>query len=280
MQTTTQAVSFRFRPPRGRLSAFVGLLWYWKGHDLPYSQEWVLPDGSVELVIRLESDRVSDSGVSAPRSRAILIERTVQDELLGIHFKPGGAFPFLGVPLDELERSGVTIGDVWGERQGSELLSRLHDAPDIEGKFRVLEQWLLRIADRPPEHHPAVGFALSKFQTAAGLSSLEAAREVNLSQRRFIELFRDEVGVTPKLFCRIHRFKRVVATLESPQPVDWADVALSCGYFDQSHFIHDFQGFSGLTPTEYLERRHPTAPYHVTLRRGDEKSGAPGRVRV
>lgn len=270
MQTTTEAVSFQFRAPRGPLSEFVGLLWYWRGHDVPYSKEWVLPDGSVELVVRLESDRVSDSGISAARSRAVLIERTVRDELLGIHFKPGGAFPFLGLPLGELGRSGATIGDVWGERRGSELLSRLHAAPDIAGKFRVLEQWLLRIADRPLEHHPAVGFALRKFQAADQatdrLSSAGVAREVNLSQRRFIELFRDEVGVTPKLFCRIHRFEQVIRTLEAPQAVDWTDVALSCGYFDQSHFIHDFQGFSGLTPTGYLELRDPIAPFHVEVR--------------
>jgi AraC-like DNA-binding protein len=37
--------------------------------------------------------------------------------------------------------------------------------------------------------------------------------------------------------------------------VDWAEVALSCGYYDQAHFIHDFRAFSGLTPTGYRTAR-------------------------
>ena len=73
------------------------------------------------------------------------------------------------------------------------------------------------------------------------------------SQRRFIQLFSNEVGLTPKLFCRVNRFQRVVRSLASIEEVDWAEVALDCGYYDQAHFIHDFQDFAGITPSAYLE---------------------------
>jgi AraC-like DNA-binding protein len=33
--------------------------------------------------------------------------------------------------------------------------------------------------------------------------------------------------------------------------LNWSQVALACGYCDQSHLIHDFQEFSGLSPTDY-----------------------------
>jgi AraC-like DNA-binding protein len=37
----------------------------------------------------------------------------------------------------------------------------------------------------------------------------------------------------------------------------WADLALGCGYYDQSHFINEFRSFSGLSPLEFLQRtRH------------------------
>lgn len=32
-------------------------------------------------------------------------------------------------------------------------------------------------------------------------------------------------------------------------------MALSCGYFDQAHFVHDFQQFSGFNPTAYAGER-------------------------
>jgi transcriptional regulator GlxA family with amidase domain len=106
------------------------------------------------------------------------------------------------------------------------------------------------------KHHPAVAFALREFQSDPGLFSSERiAKEVNLSQRRFIELFRDEVGMTPKLFCRVQRFQKVINWIDQQTEVDWVDLALSHGYSDQSHFIHDFRAFSGLKPSEYLGLR-------------------------
>ena len=78
---------------------------------------------------------------------------------------------------------------------------------------------------------------------------------IGLSPRRFIQVFSAEVGLTPKLFCRIRRFQRVVRHIAKEERVEWADVAADCGYFDQAHFIHDFRAFSGINPTTYLAQR-------------------------
>jgi len=60
------------------------------------------------------------------------------------------------------------------------------------------------------------------------------------------------MGLTPKAFCRVRCFQRILEAVHRRSEVDWAQVALDAGYYDQSHLIHDFQGFSGLTPAEYL----------------------------
>jgi AraC-like DNA-binding protein len=65
------------------------------------------------------------------------------------------------------------------------------------------------------------------------------------------------VGLAPKVFCRVRRFQRVLRMLHKTTQVDWADVALECGYYDQAHFIHDFQSFCGLTPSAYLAAATP-----------------------
>jgi hypothetical protein len=75
------------------------------------------------------------------------------------------------------------------------------------------------------------------------------------SARRFIEVFTDEVGLTPKLFCRVQRFQETVRRIGMGRRVDWAGMALDCGYFDQAHFIHDFRAFSGLSPSAYAAQR-------------------------
>lgn len=84
---------------------------------------------------------------------------------------------------------------------------------------------------------------------------------VGLSSRRFIELFRRQVGLTPKVFCRVRRFQQVLERVHREEvhrgDMEWAQVALACGYYDQSHFIHDFRSFSGLTPCEYRAAATP-----------------------
>jgi len=254
---TKTPVYFQHRAPVAPLSGLVDLLWYWSGHARDFERERILPMASVELVIQLGSPRAY-AGISGPRSESFFIARRETDALLGIHFKSGGAFPFLGGALGELHNTGVSLIELWGEKRARRLVELLHEAGTVELKFQILERWLMWIANRSLDHHPAVALALRTFQSDPGLStSEEVARQVNLSQRRFIELFRDEVGLTPKLFCRVERFQKVINSIEhkAEAEVDWVDLALSHGYSDQSHFIHDFRAFSGLSPTEYLPLR-------------------------
>ena len=60
-----------------------------------------------------------------------------------------------------------------------------------------------------------------------------------------------EIGVTPKRYCRLLRFQQVVAKTHGAKNLNWAELALVCGYFDQAHFIHEFREFSGVTPSAY-----------------------------
>jgi AraC-like DNA-binding protein len=249
-------IVFTHRTPVGPLSQFVRLFWYWWGHPVPFARERVLPMGTVELVIRLNSARTSDSGIAGPRSSSLIIERRASYQLLGVHFKPGGGFPFIDFPSGELHNRWLTLADLWGEQRARRLLSLLSEAPTIEKKFDLLERWLMWISGQELRHHDAVSFALAEFATDPGLqSSAVVAEKVNLSQRRFIDLFRNEVGMTPKLFCRVQRFQEAIQSIQHKHTVDWVDLALSCGYTDQSHFIHDFREFSGLRPSEYLGLR-------------------------
>ena len=249
-------IVFRHRKPNLALAEFVRLFWYWSEPPRRFVHERVLPMGTVELVIRLESPRTSDSGIAGPRSSPLIIERHATHQLLGVHFAPGGAFPFLGFPFGEIYNSWITLADLWGESRARRLLELLSGEPTIELKFQLLERWLLWIADQPLKHHAAISFALKEFDDEPGLrSSAVVAEKVNLSQRRFIDIFRNEVGMTPKLFCRVQRFHHIIQRVQHQEKVDWVDLAFSCGYTDQSHFIHEFREFSGLRPSEYLGLR-------------------------
>ena len=89
-----------------------------------------------------------------------------------------------------------------------------------------------------------------------GASVRDVSQELGFSQRRFIQMFNSHVGLTPKVFCRIQRFQRARVLAEKLKTPDWAELAVACGYFDQSHLIKDFQEFAGSTPRSYSVQQH------------------------
>ena len=187
------------------------------------------------------------------RSEYAVIDTTALSEVIGVQFTPGGSVPFFAAPADEFSNEHISLEDAWG-LEAAELRDCLCEAPDPQSKFRILEQTLLARAFRSRlALHPAVEFAIKRFQPSSLVSSVEdLTHEIGLSRRRFAQVFREQVGVTPKLYHRILRFQNAVRQIGAGRDVNWADVALCCGYFDQSHFINDFRAFSGINPTTSL----------------------------
>ena len=245
---------YRRHVPCPALSEFIELLWLFENAAPSHVSERVLPTGTVELVINLREGTGSfDSVAAGPHSRFFVLDTSRPSSLIGIHFKPGGAFPFLALPVDELRNRHVSLEALWGGR-ATELRERLLATEGAEARLLLLERALLSLLQRPHSRHAAVSHALAAFRRGPRRVA-DVVDETGLSPRRFIRLFSDEVGLTPKSFCRIRRFQRTVALLHRAQAVDWAETALACGYSDQSHLIHDFQDFAGLSPTTYLSRR-------------------------
>jgi AraC-like DNA-binding protein len=233
----------------------------------PHPRERLLPDGSVELVVNLHDERVPvytrgnleqcevfrGSVVCGPHSQFFAIDTATELNVVGVHFKPGGAYPFFKLPTGELHNLHVGLDALWGRATAGELRERLLVAVTPEAKAHVLERALLAAAGAVPERHPAVAFALNTFHETAEAQKIGAvAEQIGLSPRRFTEVFRKEVGLSPKLFCRVRRFQQVLRMISAGRGLDWAEIAVTCGYFDQSHFIHDFQTFSGINPSSYL----------------------------
>ena len=255
--------------PAPPLSEFVDVFWICESYQVAHEKERLMPDGSVELVVNLHEDCIRNYDplhpetfttipgcvVSGPRSEFFVIDTEGESNTVGVHFKPGGAFPFLRVPPVELHNESVALECLWGSASGR-LRERLLAASTPAEKFRVLELCLMEQLARPLERHSAVEFALGEFLKRGPLPPVgHIVEQVGFSQRRFIQLFSNEVGLTPKLFSRVSRFQRVIRAAHTHDEVDWTQVALACGYYDQAHFIHDFQSFSGITPSTYLRQK-------------------------
>jgi AraC-like DNA-binding protein len=255
---------FDFHEPGPPLGDFVHSFW-----DSTYTSSHprlrILPSGTVELVINLTEDeiRIYAPGqpggfrrfpgivVSGTYAGALDIDPMQHASMMGVHFRPGGAFRFFGAAVGELANIHLALEVLWG-RSAIELREKLCAAVTPQKRLQILEETLKARLQWSTEH-PAVSLALDIFGPSGSGDSVRAvAKRVGLSERRFIQLFTAHIGLTPKLFCRVLRFHRVRQVVNQTATLNWTQLALTCGYYDQSHLIRDFREFSGLSPTDYL----------------------------
>jgi AraC-like DNA-binding protein len=111
-----------------------------------------------------------------------------------------------------------------------------HSAGKLEGFSR-----LLNVVAFVTEHYPET-IEVTDLASHAGLS-------VSQLQREFAKHF----GITPTNYIRQVRIGMARHLLETSDS-SVSQIALDCGFYDQSHFNHHFKTLTGLTPRRYRER--------------------------
>ena len=231
---------------------------------MAHRTERVLPNGKFQLVIDLSEASFRKPApplVIGMRSRYSMIETAGLQCMIGVVFRAGGARSILNLSAGEFHNREVPLDLVLGGA-ALHLRDRLREAATPAERFCVLEGALLHSMRSASEKqlglHPAVQFALGEFQRAPHVRSvLDVTRGAGLSRRRFAQLFREQIGLTPKLYCRVNRFQNVVRRIASSRRVDWADVAVAGGYCDQAHMANEFRAFSGISPGAWLDGDRP-----------------------
>ncbi|MDX1643972.1 MAG: AraC family transcriptional regulator [Thermoanaerobaculia bacterium] len=277
--------------PGPPLDRFVELVTYYSDYQPQHSKERLLPDGAVEIIVDLTDspkhlyDRHDFSRgtafrrawISGMRRDWIVIEAAPGSSMVVIRFKPAGAYPFLGFGVEDLTDTVDELDRVL-DSAASSLRDRVLEAPTIAEKMVAVEEWLRERSRSRLEGQPVVEYLTGRLFAPAGIRIQDVVEEVGYSQRHVRGLFRRWVGVTPKQYGRIRRFQEVLgavarsfgsfdaaatyySTPEGEANVDWADLAVAHGYYDQSHLVHDFRRFSGLTPTEYVTAFRGQANY-------------------
>jgi AraC-like DNA-binding protein len=258
--------------PAPLLGRFVQTLWYARAPQATHRRERILPSGHTQVILNLARDYLLDCPDGEPEQRtagsAVVGARSVYEivstsdmaDLIGVVFQPDGFPLFASDRADLFSNRGVDLEDVWGTRVRG-LQERLRELPGPAERLLCLERFLTqafaaRLAQPRPLHHCAVDYALRRFDHAPSLLTVrDVARSTGWSERRFSQVFREEVGLSPKVWCRVRRFQRAVNELHAGVDVPWPRLALDCGYYDQSHFANEFRAFSGVDVTTYSANR-------------------------
>lgn len=212
------------------------------------------PDG----VWRSASEPATGSAMG-PMTTAGPTSVPARPESIGAYLRAGCIIP--GAPANELENRIVALEDLWG-REARELAEDLNAIPGEAARIAGLESALVSrmTARRTRESSIDVSRVTDWVIGNGGRVTVERlAESAGLSRQHFTRVFRASVGVSPKVYCQLARFRSTLAYLQPGWDVEWALVAAESGYTDQSHMIAEFRRFTGMTPEVLLHGRwfHP-----------------------
>jgi AraC-like DNA-binding protein len=275
---------YMHRRPRPPLDAYVESIWLCQNPAGPRRLERVLPSGSAQLIVNLAEDQtrlyqgsnltpqvLPGTILSGIATRYQIIDSDEQAHVAGVVFNPGGTSAFTRLPASELTNADVPVADLWNG--SNRLREQLLAAASPGEALSQLENWLFEMWLQRTGH-PAVRFALEAFHSSPAIARIRDVTDmISLSPKRFIQKFEMEVGLTPKRYCRLRRFQSAISKAHRMTQIEWTQLALDCGYFDQAHFIHEFREFAGVTPGEYASGSTPFQN-HVTFLQSNENSFA------
>lgn len=259
-------MSIEIYNPPPPLSTYIECFWA-VDLQVPYQREKILPSGRIELMINFgaphrkydETERryqlMTKSWIAGFQTEYIINEPVGHTDMIGVRFRPGGAFPFFAEPLQEFSNCVLEMDAVWG-RQISEIRERLLAIPATAGRFRLLEKIFTDRLLFGQEPEGFVTYAIDRLMRERGLSRIHSlSEEIGVSQKHLIQKFKEGIGVTPKQFARVLKLQTVLKQIDPRQSISWGEIANAAFYYDQAHFNRDFRRFTGLTPADYIHYR-------------------------
>lgn len=247
------------RPIPPPLQPFVDHIW---AVDAQYGAppQPVIADGAVDLIVRLGAavhpvdstalapcmrQGEAKAYVLGPRLLPVFVQLMPATLLVGIRFRPGGAFPFFGTSLAEFTDCAIGLDTLWGRQN----LPALAEHTSVNELLQALGLALLARLPRVAAPHPSVVTATTILKASAGQTSIQVvARQAGLSERQLERLFRTQVGLSPKVLARIIRVQRArEALLKTPESA-LAQIALQAGFADQAHFTREYTALIGIPP--------------------------------
>lgn len=253
--------------PAAPLNRVVKTLWYCCAPDSPSTRQRVLPTGNLQIILNLAGECLHDfrddtaasqyavpaAILAGPRSHYDWVDTRDLHELVGVVFLAGGAAPFFREHAAGFRLRTLPLADLLPLH---DIRGRLQEVSTPADKLRALESWLVCRMQPHAARMPVIAHA-TELLRHHGVR--ETAQKLGFSERKLHTLMTAEAGFSPKTWNRLHRFQRAVQALHAGTHVRWDELALECGFYDQSHFSNEFKAFAGISPSTYSQATRPWA---------------------
>jgi AraC-like DNA-binding protein len=253
------------RPPSD-LAPWIACFWQITGgsaDDPPVSHR-VLPDGCADLLFDISSIRCirgTSAELVGPMSNAQVFALRGAINLLGVRLRPGAVGAFAGIPADRLLDTTAPISELPSPLRVN--VAKLADLDNFSDQSKILIDACRARLVELSQPDQFIWQALTRWADAerAEFPTITVlTRDLGISERAFERRFVAQVGLTPVHYRRLARFRSVLR-LHARGVRDWAILAATTGFSDQSHLVRDCRAFSGLTPTQWAASQAGSAGF-------------------
>lgn len=252
-----------FKPLNPKLSPFIEYYNSFKG-DLINQKKFIsLPEGKIGMVFLLSGcskgyNHTSKtyknvSHISGLIQEATMYQLSANIETFSIVFKPGAIYNFIPKhPIDQLAKNSVDLSNIFGDLI-QQIEDRLHESNNHLTRIAIVEKFLVDHLQKQDERITTAIKIVERNSSRISVSQL--SEKLNLGERQLRNIFKNKIGLSPKQFIKLYRFKNAMKNREFFMNNN-AQFATHLGYYDESHFIHEFKLFSGMTPCKYFKNKN------------------------
>lgn len=232
----------------------------------------IVPNGLLEIIFYFGNKPNAINRQKQINENAILsgqlkdyydIQFTGGYSLFSIVFKPQGLSMFTSIPINEFYNQNVPLRFVF-PKEFKRLEDLLYDAASFQERILVVENFLFKQLqhNRNIEKLDRIESCVDIINRTRGIVDINyLAAEACLSRKQFERTFSHYLGTSPKQFLKTIRFQHALNERSKHKHFSLTELAYTCGYYDQSHMINDFQQLSGLSPKEYFSVCEPNSDY-------------------
>jgi AraC-like DNA-binding protein len=203
-----------------------------------------------ELLSSGKTEKSIAAGISGPAQQFSRFSIKENFGMFGAYLYPFAVPLFFNLPAAELVDEMPALSTLLGT-EGRILEEQIMLAADNTRRVQILSAFLEKKLQYSKEDKGIFSCISHIIHSKENTGIQELAGQYLLSAKQLERRFKTYCGLSPKRFVRITRFQSALE-FYSNKYKSLTGIAHECGYYDQSHFIHDFKAFSGYHPKQYF----------------------------